>query len=68
MSEQLKPSTVKDTMVFIVNTNQLVVADSMIEAIETFNEAYPGIDITEVKRFSPTISSNYKAIIKTKSN
>lgn len=66
MSEQLKPSTVKDTMVFIVNTNQLVVADSMIEAIETFNEAYPGIDVTEVKRFSPTISSNYKAIIKAK--
>lgn len=68
MTEQVKPSTVKDTMVFIVNTNQLVVADSMIEAIETFNEAYPGIDVTEVKRFSPTISSNYKAIIKTKSN
>lgn len=66
MSETVKPSTVKDTMVFIVNTNQLVVADSMIEAIETFNEAYPGIDVTEVKRFSPTISSNYKAIIKAK--
>lgn len=68
MSETVNSSTVKDTMVFIVNTNQLVVADSMIEAIETFNEAYPEIDVTEVKRFSPTISSNYKAIIKAKSN
>lgn len=66
----IKSSTVKNIMVFVVNSTQLVVADSIIEAIQTYNEAYPETDVIEVKRLSTSFGNddNYKAIIKVKVN